>query len=56
MLCVTRGYGDHPPLTSDAALEEEMISFLEFTFLMMMTFLIDGRTDDDDDVKAKAEA
>ena len=29
LLCVTRGYGDHPPLTSDAALEEEMRSQLE---------------------------
>ena len=29
LLCVTRGYGDHPPLTSDAALEEEKRNQLE---------------------------
>ena len=29
LLCVTRGYGDHPPLTSDAALAEEKRSQLE---------------------------
>ena len=29
VLCVTRGYGDHPPLTSDAALEEEKRNQLE---------------------------
>ena len=38
LLSVTRGYGDHPPLTSDAALEEEMRSQLEHAIGILVFF------------------